>query len=405
MTKFQCYDDNGDIVKHIYQWDTGRHIEVRDLDVWNDAVVYFDFSTIEHDMVYSVQATANDGVYSAVIPDEILMQKHAILLYVYQATPQNENFTIETIRISIIPRQKPNNYTYTETPPIVRIPDGLVVDDGSIYITSDGDEVGDGADFANGGAIAVIPDCVEYLSSFYNTEPECDIATGFRYEPIGNTITAYTISARSSKTYSISLDNDSLVVAVIACPYDKNIGVYRMEPSNWSADGWAHNYDSVCTHEETLTDDPDQRDHNGTRVFSKTFSAGSHSISFVSDDIEFETPAASSITILCIPFASGVSVYGEESISQEYEAPIATGNNRLYVITQNIWYGYGWSYSNYNTFSGDGLERYSNTLGHSWLNIWYDYHPEDAQSPTISHDASRPSENFAVALTVDILWN
>jgi hypothetical protein len=98
-------------------------------------------------------------------------------------------------------------------------------------------------------------------------------------------------------------------------------------------------------------------------------------------------------------------VYGEESISHEYEAPIATGNNRLYVITQNIWYGYAWSYSNYNTSSGDELEQYRNSLGHSWLNIWYDYHPEDAQSPTISHDASRPSENFAVALTVDILWN
>ena len=405
MTKFQCYDENGNAISHIYQWDTGRHIDVRGLDVWDGADVYFDFSTIEHNIVYTVTATENNGVYSSKIPDEVLMQKNAVMLYVYQATSQNENFTVETIRIPIIPRQKPNNYTYTKTPPIVRIPDGLTVIDGEIYVVSDGEEIGEGADFTNGGAVSVDPEIAVYLASCYDVDPGYDIANDIVYEPAGNTITSYIAGGKSSVTKrDIEMANDSLVIAIISCPYDKNLSGYRMEPLDWESDGWTHEYDTMCTHEETLYDDPDNKRHFGTRVFTKRFSAGTDSLSFHSDDVEYDTPLASAITIACVPFASSVNVYGEEVVSGAYEAPPATGNNRLFAITQNIYWGYSWSYSNYSTESGDEMAYYTNTLGNGSFYMYYDYHPEDYQSPVFTHGAGG-STNFAVAVAIDILWS
>lgn len=181
MTKHKVYDSDGEAIERIYQWDQNRHIVLSGLDVWDDATIYCDFSTISHRVMYSVpteEIYSVDGTrYYAVIPNEILMQTETVILYVYQVTEQNENFTIATIRIPIVPRQKPMGYIYVPTDNLVKVADGLVNDNGTIYLTADGEKFGDGASAGGGGGGGVIVGTPEKIIYIPNRSP-ADVQIG-----------------------------------------------------------------------------------------------------------------------------------------------------------------------------------------------------------------------------------
>lgn len=149
MLKIKCYDGDGNIVNHIYQWDQNRYIELRDLDVWVNSTVYFNFSTPGNSTVYSVQACRVDDYYYATVPNDILEQCNPIVVRVYQTTAQNESMTISTFKISVVPRQRPLGYDYTPNNTPVRIADGIVNDGGTLYLVSDGEVIGDGTQVEN----------------------------------------------------------------------------------------------------------------------------------------------------------------------------------------------------------------------------------------------------------------
>lgn len=185
MAKFVCYDKDDDALKVLYQWDRMRKIAIYDLDVWDGATLYFDFTNTNHispitvipklevrdsNGWHEVTAQTNDVEeeeqeeeeeqaeedpvleqrYTAVIPNEILEIAKPIILLVYQTTESNENVTIAELKITVLPRPKPGDSSYTPTDQVVKIPDGLELDGDMLYITSDGERVGDGVDIGGG---------------------------------------------------------------------------------------------------------------------------------------------------------------------------------------------------------------------------------------------------------------
>lgn len=204
MANFICYDRSGDVLRYLYQWDVKRFIDVRNIEVWDGATVHFNFTNTDHqfsitvnptlqekgesgwvDVVTSAQANESEEEsqeeqedpepepeperrYIARIPDEILQFAKPIILLIYQTTHDDENLTIDEMKITVLPRTRPSEYSYTPTVPALKIPDGLELDDTILYITSDGERIGNGVDIGGGGSptIWVVPGAagVSYLN-------------------------------------------------------------------------------------------------------------------------------------------------------------------------------------------------------------------------------------------------
>lgn len=150
MIDLACYDEQGNVLNELYQWDVGRKIEVRGLDVRTGYVVRFNFTNDRFDVVYSVQAEKTGDNYTGVIPNEIVRDSRTIMMYAYLISESGERLTAGAKRIWVNPRQKPETYEYTPTTSIVEVATGLVINNGMIYLARDGIRFGDGVMLGGG---------------------------------------------------------------------------------------------------------------------------------------------------------------------------------------------------------------------------------------------------------------
>lgn len=93
----------------LYQWDTGRAIT---LSRKCDQVHFKNPNTVKH--TYDVDVKEVDGVFIALIPDELLQTPHDIHVYIYE-TDADGNLTTFSTTLSVIRRKKPAGYVYTPT--------------------------------------------------------------------------------------------------------------------------------------------------------------------------------------------------------------------------------------------------------------------------------------------------
>lgn len=170
MTEFYCYDSNGNLIEQIYQWDVDRYVRVTGIEAWENAGVFFNFASAGMRSAYSVPATdEGNGVYSAKIPNKLLMLDRPIDLFIYQVTASNENSTIGKIKFTVAPRVVPQDYVYVPTENAVLVADGLVIKNGIIYLAVGGANIGTGAQLAT--VDQNFPEIAAFLTTFYKDAP------------------------------------------------------------------------------------------------------------------------------------------------------------------------------------------------------------------------------------------
>lgn len=150
MIELACYDENGDALNEIFQWDVGRVIEVRGLDVRDGYTVRLNYTTDRYDVVYSVMPEKTGDAYIGAIPNEITRNSRTIIMYAYLIGESGEMLTAGSKRIWVNPRQMPEDYEYTPTTSLVNVATGLIIDSGMIYLARDGVKFGDGVEVGSG---------------------------------------------------------------------------------------------------------------------------------------------------------------------------------------------------------------------------------------------------------------
>lgn len=96
----------------LYQWDTGRRVEV---NVPNkSAVSGVHFCHKNDDVALVVKPVMIDGILTAEIPNILLQQTHLLRVYVTIALENGEK-TVCHNTFPLIVREKPDAYVYTET--------------------------------------------------------------------------------------------------------------------------------------------------------------------------------------------------------------------------------------------------------------------------------------------------
>lgn len=144
MVRATCYDSNGDLIEKLYQWDQNRYVKVEGLTITDGASVFFNFSNRRNRNALVIEATAVEGGYTCVIPNDLLRQPDTIYMYVVEKFGDaDERRTVEDIRIPLIPREQPDDYIYNPTPTI-KIATGLVLEDGKIFLADGGKKFGTG---------------------------------------------------------------------------------------------------------------------------------------------------------------------------------------------------------------------------------------------------------------------
>lgn len=96
----------------LYQWDTGRSIEISPRE--NHKVDEVHFKNPHGDTAYVVKPKEADGKITAPIPNILLQETTMLHVYVTMYTSDGEQ-TIFDNKFSIIQRQRPDDYLYEET--------------------------------------------------------------------------------------------------------------------------------------------------------------------------------------------------------------------------------------------------------------------------------------------------
>lgn len=101
--------------ENLYQWDLNRQVNIMLPEGVQANEVHFAHSEDKKALVVRIKEI--DGIYVADIPNILLQSEKRILVWIV-----NDNQTLYTKSLAVLPRIKPDDYVYTETE-ILRIAD------------------------------------------------------------------------------------------------------------------------------------------------------------------------------------------------------------------------------------------------------------------------------------------
>lgn len=149
MANFTCYDYAGRVMSQLYQWDTNMTVAIHGVQCQSGSTVYLHFCNRLSTTAYVVQPEvsigdgAEDKIYTATIPNELLRQPDNIMMYVSEQAVLDMNAVIDSLRVVVIPRIKPDDYIYIPNEDAVYLAQGLELNRGRLYLTtSSGDQIG-----------------------------------------------------------------------------------------------------------------------------------------------------------------------------------------------------------------------------------------------------------------------
>lgn len=108
-----CCDSDGKQLEYLTQWDTNRIVKITGLNLSVAPAFHFFNANSKEAMVVSSRYVGTELVAS--IPNLILQEGLSIVLCLYEDDiATREGRTIYTVRIPVIPKPKPDDYTYLE---------------------------------------------------------------------------------------------------------------------------------------------------------------------------------------------------------------------------------------------------------------------------------------------------
>lgn len=156
MANFICYNYAGDVMYHIYQWDTNLTITIDDIPKVEGSTIYFHFCNRRSKTAYVVQPDVDGTSYTGLIPNELTAQPDTIFLYISENPELDVNAVITDIKIPVIPRVMPDDYIYQPPEGVIVYPVGLELRDGEIILVdANGNQIGDGVPYQGSSGMSV----------------------------------------------------------------------------------------------------------------------------------------------------------------------------------------------------------------------------------------------------------
>ena len=115
MIEVYCTDKDGNLVERLTQWDVDQYILIGGSGLIEAPKIHFCNAVSDEALV--VGSEMEGDLIKAKIPNILLQDKYLIMAYLYVYDPTVSSIsamTKATIKIPILPRQKPSNYPYVE---------------------------------------------------------------------------------------------------------------------------------------------------------------------------------------------------------------------------------------------------------------------------------------------------
>lgn len=144
-----CYNMDGSPIHNVYQWDTNRHIVIKDLPSGTDqSSVFVKFTNVKMTCSISVEPIRETNEYTAMIPNELLAEPYDIIVCIYVGDINYVRQTVSKIIIPLVQRKMAEDEQYVPSSGCI-FADGLAVVDDTMYLTRGGNILGTGADLSD----------------------------------------------------------------------------------------------------------------------------------------------------------------------------------------------------------------------------------------------------------------
>lgn len=157
MNKISCYDSLGNPMDCVYQWDANREIHLSGFakDLTKTYEVHFGSRRHSQTIDYEPEDIVGgvDGAsLRTFIPMQFLEEPDVVSVYLYQIDDETgEAMTVAEARVPVVPRAIPADYASENTIKCQPCPNGLLYQDGVLYLTMDGAVIGTGIDLSAEG--------------------------------------------------------------------------------------------------------------------------------------------------------------------------------------------------------------------------------------------------------------
>lgn len=112
MYSTMCYDYYGNPVNHLSQWDKNISLHITDLEIPNSIMCHI--CNEQSDSVILVAPENIPNGFSVDIPNILLLQPKAIILYIYLYGEDDSQRTVHIIRLPVAKRPRPQDYEYED---------------------------------------------------------------------------------------------------------------------------------------------------------------------------------------------------------------------------------------------------------------------------------------------------
>ena len=128
----KCYNTDNQELTHLTQWDVNQKIIIKYITLGSTPEVHFSNANSKHALV--TEATYSANTLTVEVPNILLQEGLTISLYVYELGTGNSAKTTHIIKIPVIPRAKPDSYTYTDNAYYIAFDDLKSVLDSSVSV-------------------------------------------------------------------------------------------------------------------------------------------------------------------------------------------------------------------------------------------------------------------------------
>lgn len=120
MYSTMCYDYYGNPITHLTQWDKNISLHITDLDIPSSVMCHICNEGSATAMLVAPENITN-GI-SVSIPNILLQDTKAIIVYLYLYGEDNSKRTIHAIRLAVTPKPQPDEYEYEDNVDPIDVP-------------------------------------------------------------------------------------------------------------------------------------------------------------------------------------------------------------------------------------------------------------------------------------------
>lgn len=120
-----CYDSEGNLLNHFYQWDVEQTVELRPTETdyeFAEGTLFHFFNRLSQKAIVVEPEETDDGLVCKV-PNSLLRQPETIQLYTYEPKPEGGWKSTFFVKIPVVSRKEPSDYVYIDDPDYIRLVD------------------------------------------------------------------------------------------------------------------------------------------------------------------------------------------------------------------------------------------------------------------------------------------